>query len=165
MHTRRGFTAAATLIPRHFQCQIYGTAFKSTCGSGEIGRPAQCVPLSPLTKYFVYHQWMLQLLLLLPPRQGTVCSRVCPQPRSHQERGGRGEGRCPRQVRCPPAVTVTLSLFPPQMVGCDYEIGSNATEDRCGVCLGDGSACQTVKKMFKQKEGSGNKQIIEVAGD
>uniref|UniRef100_A0A452UCS2 ADAM metallopeptidase with thrombospondin type 1 motif 12 n=1 Tax=Ursus maritimus TaxID=29073 RepID=A0A452UCS2_URSMA len=40
-------------------------------------------------------------------------------------------------------------------VGCDYEIGSNATEDRCGVCLGDGSACQTVKKMFKQKEGSG----------
>ncbi|XP_032193551.1 A disintegrin and metalloproteinase with thrombospondin motifs 12 isoform X4 [Mustela erminea] len=42
-----------------------------------------------------------------------------------------------------------------KMVGCDYEIGSNATEDRCGVCLGDGSACQTVKKVFKQKEGSG----------
>lgn len=42
-----------------------------------------------------------------------------------------------------------------KVVGCDYEIGSNATEDRCGVCLGDGSACQTVKKMFKQKEGSG----------
>lgn len=42
-----------------------------------------------------------------------------------------------------------------KMVGCDYEIGSNATEDRCGVCLGDGSACQTVRKMFKQKEGSG----------
>ncbi|XP_053513353.1 A disintegrin and metalloproteinase with thrombospondin motifs 12 isoform X2 [Artibeus jamaicensis] len=40
-------------------------------------------------------------------------------------------------------------------VGCDYEIDSNATEDRCGVCLGDGSACQTVRKMFKQKEGSG----------
>lgn len=40
-------------------------------------------------------------------------------------------------------------------VGCDYEIDSNATEDRCGVCLGDGSACQTVKKLFKQKEGSG----------
>lgn len=62
-------------------------------------------------------------------------------------------------------MSVTLSLSFPQMVGCDYEIGSNATEDRCGVCLGDGSACQTVKKMFKQKEGSGNKQIIEVAGD
>lgn len=40
-------------------------------------------------------------------------------------------------------------------VGCDYEIDSNATEDRCGVCLGDGSACQTVKKVFRQKEGSG----------
>ncbi|XP_033035202.1 A disintegrin and metalloproteinase with thrombospondin motifs 12 [Trachypithecus francoisi] len=42
-----------------------------------------------------------------------------------------------------------------KMVGCDYEIDSNATEDRCGVCLGDGSSCQTVRKMFKQKEGSG----------
>ncbi|XP_076973044.1 A disintegrin and metalloproteinase with thrombospondin motifs 12 isoform X2 [Tamandua tetradactyla] len=42
-----------------------------------------------------------------------------------------------------------------KMVGCDYEIDSNATEDRCGVCLGDGSACHTVRKMFKQKEGSG----------
>ncbi|XP_023563249.1 A disintegrin and metalloproteinase with thrombospondin motifs 12 isoform X1 [Octodon degus] len=42
-----------------------------------------------------------------------------------------------------------------KMVGCDYEIDSNATEDRCGVCLGDGSACQTVRKMFTQKEGSG----------
>ncbi|XP_006896869.1 PREDICTED: A disintegrin and metalloproteinase with thrombospondin motifs 12-like [Elephantulus edwardii] len=42
-----------------------------------------------------------------------------------------------------------------KMVGCDYEIDSNATEDRCGVCLGDGSACQTVRKIFKQKEGSG----------
>nr|XP_058916802.1 A disintegrin and metalloproteinase with thrombospondin motifs 12 isoform X2 [Kogia breviceps] len=42
-----------------------------------------------------------------------------------------------------------------KMVGCDYEIDSNATEDRCGVCLGDGSACQTVKKVFQQKEGSG----------
>ncbi|KAL1783339.1 A disintegrin and metalloproteinase with thrombospondin motifs 12, partial [Sigmodon hispidus] len=40
-------------------------------------------------------------------------------------------------------------------VGCDFEIDSNATEDRCGVCLGDGSACQTVKKLFRQKEGSG----------
>uniref|UniRef100_A0A8C5LEA2 ADAM metallopeptidase with thrombospondin type 1 motif 12 n=1 Tax=Jaculus jaculus TaxID=51337 RepID=A0A8C5LEA2_JACJA len=40
-------------------------------------------------------------------------------------------------------------------VGCDYEIDSSAAEDRCGVCLGNGSACQTVRKMFRQKEGSG----------
>lgn len=55
----------------------------------------------------------------------------------------------------------------PQRVGCDYEIDSNATEDRCGVCLGDGSACQTVKKLFRQKEGSGNKQtqLTEVSRD
>ncbi|XP_070599586.1 A disintegrin and metalloproteinase with thrombospondin motifs 12 [Erythrolamprus reginae] len=37
--------------------------------------------------------------------------------------------------------------------GCDYEINSNATEDQCGVCLGDGSSCQTVKITFNQSEG------------
>ncbi|XP_069076644.1 A disintegrin and metalloproteinase with thrombospondin motifs 12 isoform X2 [Pleurodeles waltl] len=40
-------------------------------------------------------------------------------------------------------------------VGCDYEINSNATEDRCGVCLGDGSTCQTVRRTFNQSEGFG----------
>uniref|UniRef100_A0A7M4DZS5 ADAM metallopeptidase with thrombospondin type 1 motif 7 n=1 Tax=Crocodylus porosus TaxID=8502 RepID=A0A7M4DZS5_CROPO len=40
-------------------------------------------------------------------------------------------------------------------VGCDYEIDSNAIEDRCGVCHGDGSACQTVKKTFEESEGLG----------
>ncbi|XP_053557160.1 A disintegrin and metalloproteinase with thrombospondin motifs 12 [Bombina bombina] len=40
-------------------------------------------------------------------------------------------------------------------VGCDYEINSNATEDRCGICLGDGSTCHTIKKAFNQSEGFG----------
>ncbi|KAG9488387.1 hypothetical protein GDO78_007934 [Eleutherodactylus coqui] len=40
-------------------------------------------------------------------------------------------------------------------VGCDYEINSNATEDRCGICLGDGSSCQTVRKTFDQSDGFG----------
>ncbi|XP_043941316.1 A disintegrin and metalloproteinase with thrombospondin motifs 12 [Protopterus annectens] len=40
-------------------------------------------------------------------------------------------------------------------VGCDYEIDSSAIEDQCGVCMGDGSTCQTVKKIFKKPEGLG----------
>nr|XP_006627309.1 PREDICTED: A disintegrin and metalloproteinase with thrombospondin motifs 12 [Lepisosteus oculatus] len=40
-------------------------------------------------------------------------------------------------------------------VGCDYAIDSNAVEDRCGICLGDGSSCHTVRKTFVAKEGSG----------
>nr|XP_033775945.1 A disintegrin and metalloproteinase with thrombospondin motifs 7 isoform X2 [Geotrypetes seraphini] len=40
-------------------------------------------------------------------------------------------------------------------VGCDYEIDSNAVEDRCGVCHGNGSTCQTVKKTFEESEGLG----------
>ncbi|XP_048854244.1 A disintegrin and metalloproteinase with thrombospondin motifs 12 isoform X1 [Brienomyrus brachyistius] len=40
-------------------------------------------------------------------------------------------------------------------VGCDYGINSNAVEDRCGVCLGDGSSCQTVRRSFEEGEGHG----------
>ncbi|CAK6950782.1 LOW QUALITY PROTEIN: A disintegrin and metalloproteinase with thrombospondin motifs 12 [Scomber scombrus] len=40
-------------------------------------------------------------------------------------------------------------------VGCDYGIDSNAVEDRCGVCLGDGTSCETVHKMFDEGEGFG----------
>ncbi|NXP04540.1 ATS7 metalloproteinase, partial [Thinocorus orbignyianus] len=40
-------------------------------------------------------------------------------------------------------------------VGCDYEIDSNALEDRCGVCHGDGSTCHTVQKTFEDSEGLG----------
>uniref|UniRef100_A0A4W6BM93 ADAM metallopeptidase with thrombospondin type 1 motif, 12 n=1 Tax=Lates calcarifer TaxID=8187 RepID=A0A4W6BM93_LATCA len=40
-------------------------------------------------------------------------------------------------------------------VGCDYGIDSNAVEDRCGVCLGDGTSCETVYKSFDEAEGFG----------
>ncbi|NWR55363.1 ATS7 metalloproteinase, partial [Bucorvus abyssinicus] len=40
-------------------------------------------------------------------------------------------------------------------VGCDYEIDSNAVEDRCGVCHGDGSTCHTIQKTFEDSEGLG----------
>uniref|UniRef100_A0AAV2MN53 ADAM metallopeptidase with thrombospondin type 1 motif, 12 n=1 Tax=Knipowitschia caucasica TaxID=637954 RepID=A0AAV2MN53_KNICA len=40
-------------------------------------------------------------------------------------------------------------------VGCDFGIDSNAVEDRCGVCLGDGSSCETVYKHFDEGDGFG----------
>ncbi|KAB5558862.1 hypothetical protein PHYPO_G00022090 [Pangasianodon hypophthalmus] len=40
-------------------------------------------------------------------------------------------------------------------IGCDYEIDSNAVEDHCGVCHGNGSTCETVKKTFEESEGLG----------
>ncbi|XP_008936133.1 PREDICTED: A disintegrin and metalloproteinase with thrombospondin motifs 7-like, partial [Merops nubicus] len=40
-------------------------------------------------------------------------------------------------------------------VGCDYEIDSQAEEDRCGVCHGDGSTCHTVSRTFQDSEGLG----------
>ncbi|XP_063781564.1 A disintegrin and metalloproteinase with thrombospondin motifs 7 isoform X2 [Pseudophryne corroboree] len=40
-------------------------------------------------------------------------------------------------------------------IGCDYEIDSNAEEDRCGVCLGNSSSCHTVHKTFEDSDGLG----------
>ncbi|XP_076982869.1 A disintegrin and metalloproteinase with thrombospondin motifs 7 [Tamandua tetradactyla] len=40
-------------------------------------------------------------------------------------------------------------------VGCDFEIDSGAVEDRCGVCLGNGSTCHTVSETFREAEGLG----------
>ncbi|XP_073322720.1 A disintegrin and metalloproteinase with thrombospondin motifs 12-like [Pagrus major] len=40
-------------------------------------------------------------------------------------------------------------------VGCDYGIDSNAVEDRCGVCLGDGTSCEKIYKSFDAGEGFG----------
>ncbi|XP_036792120.1 A disintegrin and metalloproteinase with thrombospondin motifs 12 isoform X1 [Oncorhynchus mykiss] len=40
-------------------------------------------------------------------------------------------------------------------VGCDYGIDSNALEDQCGVCLGDGSSCETVQMTFEGGDGFG----------
>ncbi|KAM9311948.1 A disintegrin and metalloproteinase with thrombospondin motifs 7 [Gastrophryne carolinensis] len=40
-------------------------------------------------------------------------------------------------------------------IGCDYEIDSNAVEDRCGVCHGDSSSCHTVHKTFEASDGLG----------
>ncbi|KAL2091719.1 hypothetical protein ACEWY4_011517 [Coilia grayii] len=45
-------------------------------------------------------------------------------------------------------------------VGCDYGIDSNAEEDRCGVCLGDGSTCQTVRETFDQPDGYGYVDMV-----
>lgn len=129
-------------------------------------RPTQCVPCSPLSKYFRYnHWWMLWLFLWLPLGKETFVFIFAPSLSVIKSKGGKEksevQGRCGVSCLCHSFI---LNLSSLQMVGCDYEIDSNATEDRCGVCLGDGSACQTVRKMFKQKEGSGNKQINNWSG-
>uniref|UniRef100_A0A8C0Y3V8 ADAM metallopeptidase with thrombospondin type 1 motif, 12 n=1 Tax=Cyprinus carpio carpio TaxID=630221 RepID=A0A8C0Y3V8_CYPCA len=45
-------------------------------------------------------------------------------------------------------------------VGCDFGIDSNAKEDGCGVCLGDGSTCETVKENFVEQDGSGYTDLV-----
>ena len=42
-----------------------------------------------------------------------------------------------------------------QHVGCDNVLHSSAKEDKCGVCRGDGTACETVKSTFDQRTGIG----------
>lgn len=42
-----------------------------------------------------------------------------------------------------------------QNVGCDFIINSEAMEDHCGVCQGNGSTCRTMNITFDETEGSG----------
>ncbi|PKU45494.1 adamts-like protein 3 [Limosa lapponica baueri] len=39
--------------------------------------------------------------------------------------------------------------FSVQAVGCDRQLGSNAKEDNCGICAGDGSTCRLVRGQAK----------------
>ena len=50
---------------------------------------------------------------------------------------------------------VSINCLLLQHVGCDWVIDSAAKEDRCGMCHGDGSTCQTIKDEFNEKEGLG----------
>lgn len=121
-------------------------------------RPTQCVPVSSKQ---VFPLPLVDALVFLrcTRKRRHVCPFVCaPNPNLTESKEGKGKSEVPSRVTAPACVFPLQPLFL-QRVGCDYEIDSNATEDRCGVCLGDGSACQTVRKMFKQKEGSGNKRI------
>uniref|UniRef100_A0A8C2BDY2 ADAM metallopeptidase with thrombospondin type 1 motif, 12 n=1 Tax=Cyprinus carpio TaxID=7962 RepID=A0A8C2BDY2_CYPCA len=47
-----------------------------------------------------------------------------------------------------------------KFVGCDFGINSNAKEDGCGVCLGDGSTCETVKENFVVQDGFGYTDLV-----
>ncbi|KAK3096440.1 hypothetical protein FSP39_000163 [Pinctada imbricata] len=40
-------------------------------------------------------------------------------------------------------------------IGCDWGIDSPAKEDRCGVCHGDGSTCETIKDQYNETQGVG----------
>lgn len=41
------------------------------------------------------------------------------------------------------------------MVGCDWGIESDAVEDVCGMCHGDGTTCTKVTESFDKKSGLG----------
>lgn len=48
-------------------------------------------------------------------------------------------------------------------VGCDRVLGSDAKEDKCRVCGGDGSSCETIEGIFNQSlpEG-GYEEVIQI---
>lgn len=42
-----------------------------------------------------------------------------------------------------------------QKVGCDWQVDSEAEEDKCGVCHGDGKLCSTQKGYYNNTDGDG----------
>ncbi|XP_032687122.1 A disintegrin and metalloproteinase with thrombospondin motifs 7-like isoform X2 [Odontomachus brunneus] len=47
-------------------------------------------------------------------------------------------------------------------VGCDWTVDSDATEDRCGICHGDGTQCETTSGFYNKSEGLGYKEVVVI---
>ncbi|XP_046737583.1 A disintegrin and metalloproteinase with thrombospondin motifs 7 [Diprion similis] len=47
-------------------------------------------------------------------------------------------------------------------VGCDWVVESDATEDRCGVCHGDGTQCKTTTGQYDKNEGPGYNEVVVI---
>lgn len=43
-----------------------------------------------------------------------------------------------------------------QNVGCDFQLDSDAVEDVCGICNGDGTQCKIVDEVYKDTGAHGN---------
>lgn len=39
-------------------------------------------------------------------------------------------------------------------------VDSDATEDRCGICHGDGTQCETTSGIYDKNDGLGYKEVI-----
>nr|XP_014437128.1 ADAMTS-like protein 3 isoform X6 [Pelodiscus sinensis] len=50
-----------------------------------------------------------------------------------------------------------------QAVGCDRQLGSNAKEDNCGICAGDGSTCRLVRGQAKAHVSPEKREEIVIA--
>lgn len=80
-----------------------------------------------------------------------------------QETSGRRKDRLGRslgegEVSMTPS---THHCLPVQHVGCDRVLGSDLREDKCRVCGGDGSACETIEGVFSPAlPGSGKNPCI-----
>lgn len=48
-------------------------------------------------------------------------------------------------------------------MGCDWGIDSEAQEDRCGICNGDGKNCDSIKGIYvKQPSEAGYKEVVVI---
>lgn len=57
-----------------------------------------------------------------------------------------------------PAGRLIPCCFFLQHVGCDRVLGSDAKEDKCRVCGGDGSSCETIEGVFNQSLPEGGRE-------
>ncbi|XP_014231082.1 A disintegrin and metalloproteinase with thrombospondin motifs 7 [Trichogramma pretiosum] len=47
-------------------------------------------------------------------------------------------------------------------VGCDWKVDSDAIEDQCGICHGDGTQCITIRGVYDENEGADYKQVLVI---
>jgi hypothetical protein len=48
------------------------------------------------------------------------------------------------------------------MAGCDHRLGSNMQRDKCGICGGDGSGCQTISGVYNERGSFGYNEVMKI---
>ncbi|KAJ8921346.1 hypothetical protein NQ315_002961 [Exocentrus adspersus] len=47
-------------------------------------------------------------------------------------------------------------------VGCDYQVNSEAVEDICGICNGDGTQCKIIEEVYRDTGNHGYKKVVTI---
>ncbi|XP_068081829.1 A disintegrin and metalloproteinase with thrombospondin motifs 12-like [Anabrus simplex] len=85
--------------------------------------------------------------------------QVLPAPTDLRTQHGQAEAEKLEQLQ---NRTKDCLLVTTMKVGCDWVLDSDAVEDECGICKGNGTGCKLVEGVYTESKGDGYQKIITI---